>query len=74
MSSIYFLIRYTPFWAIPTILIGLEFSYVYWLRSRKKEVAGLMVATFISLSMIIFYYWAGGPEKSVQFVIRHFGN
>lgn len=70
MDSIYFLIRYTPFWAIPTIIIAGEFSYIYWLKSRKTVVAFFLGLALISFCSIVFYYWNGGPEKSVQVFIK----
>ena len=70
MDSIYFIIRYTPFWAIPIILIAGEFAYIYWLKSRKTVVVFFLGMAFISFAAIVFYYWNGGPEKSVQTVIQ----
>jgi hypothetical protein len=70
MDEIYFLIRYTPFWSIPLLIIGGEFSYISWIRKKKKWfIASLSIATF-SFFMSVFYYWAGGPEKSVKLVIK----
>lgn len=70
MDSIYFLVRYIPFWAIPVILIAGEFAYIYWLKSRKMVVVFFLGMAFFSFCSIIFYYWNGGPEKSVQTVIK----
>ena len=69
MDVIYFLTRYIPFWAIPTMIIAGEFAYIYWLKSRKSIVFALVGLGGFSFLSIIFYYVAGGPERSVQALI-----
>jgi hypothetical protein len=70
MDIIYFLARYTPFWAVPVMMISLEFSYLFWLRKKKKQML-LFVALFsISFISSVLYYIAGGPEKSVQALMK----
>ncbi|MEX0798772.1 MAG: hypothetical protein WEB87_04380 [Bacteriovoracaceae bacterium] len=69
MDNIYFLVRFTPFWAVPLALIAAEFSYIFWIRKKKKRVFACLVLTFFALGCLVFYYWAGGPEKSVEFLI-----
>jgi hypothetical protein len=75
MQEIYFLARHTPFWAVPLIVIGLEFGYMFWLRKKMATVTMCMILVLIGLSSISYYVWAGGPEKSVkiikQFYIKH---
>lgn len=66
MDVVYFLLRYTPFWAVPTMLIGAEFAYIYWLKSRKKIVAFFIMISFFSFIMVLYYIFLGGPEKTVQ--------
>lgn len=70
MDSIYFLVRYIPFWGVPMLLLGAEFTYVAWLRKKKKWIVVSFMIALFSLSCLIFYYWAGGPEKSVQLLIE----
>ena len=70
MDGIYFVTRYIPFWAIPTIIICLEFAYIYWLKSRKKIVFIFMSSASFSFLSLVFYYMSGGPEKSVQIIMR----
>lgn len=69
MDEIYFLVRYTPFWSIPLLIIGSEFTYIAWIRKKKKWFIAASITASIALVMSIFYYWAGGPEKSVRFVM-----
>jgi hypothetical protein len=69
MEELYFLIRYTPFWSIPVFLISGEFSYLFWIRKKKRGMlifGGIAVFAFI---MTILYYINGGPEKSVKKVM-----
>lgn len=70
MDEIYFLVRYTPFWAVPLVIIGLEFSYLFWLRKKKKLIGFCLLAVAIGMGSIIYYYWAGGPEKSVRHLMQ----
>ncbi|MDA8793914.1 hypothetical protein N9N67_11755, partial [Bacteriovoracaceae bacterium] len=64
--TFYFFIRHTPFWAVPIILISAEFSYVFWIRKKKKSLVFFISIAFMSLIFLIFYIYAGGPEKSVK--------
>ncbi len=66
MDEIYFLVRYTPFWSIPALLISGEFSYLFWIRKKKKWMMGCSVVAFLSLLATLMYYMSGGPEKSVK--------
>ncbi|MBD66408.1 MAG: hypothetical protein CME62_14450 [Halobacteriovoraceae bacterium] len=68
MSEVYFLIRYTPFWAVPVLMIAGEFTYKMWLRKKKKATLFCGILSIICLLSNIFYVYAGGPEKSVSLV------
>ena len=70
MDEVYFLVRYTPFWSIPLLLGSLEFAYIFWLRKKKKFIAGCLIIAFISFLVTVYYYWAGGPEKSVKYLAK----
>jgi hypothetical protein len=66
MTEIYFLARHTPFWAIPMLVLAGEFGYLFWLKKKRKSALLCVMIALISLSSASFYYWAGGPEKSVK--------
>ncbi len=66
MDIIHFFIRYTPFWAVPIIMICAEFAYIYWMKTFKKVSIVLVFIGFISFLGIIYYYIAGGPDGSVR--------
>jgi hypothetical protein len=66
MSEIYFLIKHTPFWAIPLLVLALEFGYIFWLRKKKTNVKICLIFAFISLVALGWYYYAGGPDKAVR--------
>jgi drug/metabolite transporter superfamily protein YnfA len=68
MQEIYFLARHTPFWAIPLIIIGGEFAYLFWLKKKKASVVLCLMIALIGLFSTAFYVWAGGPQKSVKFI------
>ena len=69
-DEIYFLTRYIPFWAIPLFLIAGEFGYLFWMRKKKKLVAFCLTLSLIGLICTVFYYIAGGPEKSVRILMN----
>ncbi len=66
MQEIYFLARHTPFWAIPLVVLSVEFAYLFWLKRKKASVTFCLIIAFIGISATTFYVWAGGPEKSVK--------
>ncbi|MFP5387251.1 MAG: hypothetical protein ACLGHN_14330 [Bacteriovoracia bacterium] len=68
MQEVYFLARHTPFWAVPLIILGAEFAYLFWLRKKKATVAFCLIIAFIGLMATSFYVWAGGPEKTVKII------
>ena len=70
MAEIYFIVRYTPFWAIPLLMISMEFAYLFWVRKKKKLIAFCMTLATLSFSSLVFYYYIGGPEKSVRFLME----
>jgi len=68
MHEIYFLARHAPFWGIPLVILGLEFAYLFWLKKRKRAAAIYFLLFVMGLSSTIFYFWAGGPERSVNII------
>ena len=70
MDQIYFLTRYTPFWAVPLLMIGGEFAYLFWVRKKKMWMLLCVASLTVSFVALIYYFWAGGPEKSVQYLMK----
>jgi hypothetical protein len=68
MLELYFIIRHTPFWAIPVLILSAEFGYMFWLRKKKMTAMACLMLALIAMSSVTFYYWAGGPEKSVNVI------
>jgi hypothetical protein len=68
MNEVFFMVRHTPFWSVPLVILGLEFGYVYWLRKKKKASSIYLTLAFLGVLATSFYIWAGGPEKSVGVV------
>jgi hypothetical protein len=66
-----FLIRYIPFWAIPTLFITAEFGYRYWLKRKSRVFFSFFLIFCSCLTLLGFYYWAGGPEKSVEVFLKY---
>lgn len=70
MTNFYTLIRHTPFWAVPMLVICIEFAYVFWLRKKKTNLKICLVFAFISIIALSWYYYAGGPDKAVRKFIK----
>lgn len=70
MDKVYFLIRYTPFWAVPMFLLAGEFAYVAWIRKKKKWLTFCLFLLLFSVLSLLYYFWAGGPERSVQYAMK----
>lgn len=66
MTEFYFMIRHTPFWAIPLLLVAGEFAYVFWLRKKKTNLKICIIFIIISSVALGWYYYAGGPDKAVK--------
>ena len=72
LTAVCFFIRYIPFWSIPIAFISAEFGYKYWLKRRKKIYRVCFGLSIFSLICSAYYFWAGGPEKSVKFLLSNF--
>jgi hypothetical protein len=68
MQEVFFLARHIPFWAVPLIVLGGEFAYLFWLKKKKANVVFCLMIALIGLAATVFYVWAGGPEKSVKII------
>jgi hypothetical protein len=68
MDIIYFMARYTPFWAIPSFIIASQFSYIYWLKDLKKVTYFLWIICAFCVVSILFYVWAGGSDLTPQMI------
>jgi hypothetical protein len=68
IHDIYFLARHTPFWAVPLVVLGAEFGYMFWLKKKKKSAYFCAMLILIGALSTSFYIWAGGPEKSVKII------
>lgn len=73
MEFLHFAIKYTPFWAVPSLMICGFYGYMYWLKSFKYAAYTLMTFGVISFITIIFYIFTGGPKGSVQTFIEIVG-
>ncbi len=66
MTELYFMIRHTPFWAVPVLIVSGEFAYLFWLRKKKTNVKICILFMIVSLVAMGWYYKAGGPDKAVR--------
>lgn len=67
MDAIFFLLRYTPWWAIPIILICTQFAYIYWLKDLWLYSYAFVSLAGISFLTLVFYVYAGSPDNAARF-------
>ncbi len=70
MTEFYFLVRHTPFWAIPLLVVAAEFAYIFWLRKKRLNVKICLIFILIAVTALGWYYYAGGPEKAVRKLMK----
>lgn len=66
MDIFHFILKYTPFWSIPLIMICMEFAYIYWLKSIKEVAKAFMAVAFVCVLALGHYIWSGGPDGVVE--------
>ena len=75
LDIIFFVVKYIPFWSVPTIMIGLQFGYIYWLKDVYYLAYLFYGVAAVSVLSIIYYIYAGSPERAVSILdtmIRNF--
>ena len=68
MDFIQFFLRHTPFWAVPFMIIGGQYGYIFWLKDRRLPSLAFFSMAAVGGLAIVYYMWAGGPEATP----RHF--
>ena len=67
-DAVYFIVRYIPFWAIPTLLICGQFAYIYWLKEVRWVSIVLIVCCVIALISLVYYMFAGSPHDAAALI------
>lgn len=67
-----FVVRYTPFWAVPIFFISVEFGRRYFVKKKKSVYSFCFGIAFFCFISMLFYFVVGGPEKSVKMIIQSF--
>lgn len=70
MSLILFLLKHTPFWTVPIMIISAQFAYLYWLKEVRHITYALTSVIVLCLLVTLFYIVAGGPDKAPEAFIR----
>lgn len=58
---LFFVLKYTPWWSIPIMVMSLQFAYVYWLKDYRPVSVGLVFLAGFCLVMLALYILLGGP-------------
>ena len=66
MEFLHFILKYIPFWSVPTCIICLQFTLIYRERDCFKTYIAFIIVGFISLLFTIYYIWAGGGDMAVK--------
>ncbi len=57
-----FTLKYTPFWAVPGMLIGMHFSYLFWLKDYRDFAYAWAAIVLFNLTAVVVYLLLGGPN------------
>lgn len=71
MDILNFILRYTPFWAVPLMFICTQFGYTYWLKSIRRVTYICMTVFSICGLFLIFYFWMGGHDGVVRWTTKY---
>ncbi len=63
-----FLIRFTPFWAIPLMMISVELGRRFLQREARRPAYFLFFIAIFCIVLTAYYIYAGGPDKAVEFL------
>ncbi len=66
IDIIFFIIKYTPFWAVPLSLTSFHFAYTYWLKDYRQIAYAWGFITSFCLTSVLIYLVMGGPDKMVD--------
>ncbi len=69
-----FIFKYTPFWSVPSMIIGMNFGYLYWLKSLKRASVLMFTIAAFSFILTIIYFWTGGSTNAGPTMIRFLDN
>lgn len=58
---LFFILKYTPWWATPIMVMSFQFAYLYWLKDYRPVSILLVGLALFCLVMIILYFVLGGP-------------
>jgi uncharacterized phage infection (PIP) family protein YhgE len=58
-----FIVKYTPFWAVPIGLMSTHFAYLYWIKDYREVSYIWGIIILFCLTSIIIYLLLGGPDK-----------
>ncbi|MCY4524008.1 MAG: hypothetical protein OXB84_04645 [Halobacteriovoraceae bacterium] len=67
METIHFIIKYIPFWGVPTCIICVQFTLLYWKKEYRKTAIIFAITGFFSFLFIAYYFWAGNGHAAVKY-------
>jgi hypothetical protein len=60
------MIRYTPFWAIPLMMMSMQFGYMYWIKEVRWISYVLYSCAGVCGLFLAYYIYAGSPDNSAR--------
>ena len=66
LDTLYFLVRYTPFWSIPLFFISLEYFREYLVRGLLGVALGFLSITIFTAVSFLLYFYYGTPDKAID--------
>ena len=71
---IFYLVRLTPFWAVPGLMVFGYFFYIFWLKGIREVSFMFLGLAGICFSFLVFFLVAGGPEQAAKLMLGFLRN
>jgi hypothetical protein len=68
MDIVFFIVKYIPFWAVPTFVIAGYFAYLYWIKDIREIAIVFCGVAFLSFASLSYWIFTGGPTGSIEFI------
>lgn len=69
-----YLLKYIPFWAVPVLILSLQFGYIFYVKEIKKVYIPCFSLAVISSFLILYYLYAGSPVRSPGYFYQFIQN
>jgi hypothetical protein len=66
MHFIFILIHYLPFWAVPILLLSIEFALIYHLKGLRFPMLLCSLMGTVCFVLLVIYFMSGSPDEATR--------